>query len=176
MLGFIITQVLFFIVFILFFSFIDQLMCGLYNSNVAPPAWVLPYDRQVNFHATPLDIFGERNNQIYLMLFFLLSAFMHLGSLSFEKNAFILSTLFIILTFTIISFYNNKSMMALIPEAIVPRGKFFNDSFRIDDGKIIKGIVSLPEKWDQVLSILIPASIFICCWSATYFKLKEKQV
>lgn len=176
LLGFIITQVLFFVVFIVFFSTIDQLMCGLYNNNVAPPAWVLPYDRQLNFHATPLDFFGERNNQIYIMLFFILSAFMHLGSLSFEKNAFILTSLFIILAFTIIVFYNNRLMIGLIPETIVPRGKFFNDSFRIDNGKTIKGVVSLPEKWDQLLSILIPASIFICCWSATYFKLKEKQV
>ncbi len=175
LLSYLFTQVVFFISYMLIFLGIDWMLCSFYNHFVAIPTWANPLQLHL-FKAYQIDLTDERN-ELAILGFFLLSSIAHFGSLAFNKQAFVKTAIVLIICFAAISFYNQYSMLALVPSVeIMPHGMFFTDAFRIDS-PINKGnLVVLPRNWMVPMYCIMPVIIYISFWTGSYFKLKEKQV
>ena len=120
--------------------------------------------------------FGNETVKGAILVYLVLSAVAHFGSLCFEKNAFIKISLFILIIGTILFHFNFYSMKAMIPEESMPGGKFFNIAIRLGNNATEKGLVFLPEKWGTFIYWFLPGMLYVLFWMSSYYKLKEKQV
>jgi hypothetical protein len=176
LLGFIFTQIIYLLCYVTLFSQIDQFMCYLYNTRVSIPEWIKASGDISDFKATPLNLTGDPEQYQFLILFAIISCAMYLGSVSFNKNAFIKTLTLLIIYFFLMMFLNSTMLKWMVDEEIMPHGKFVNDSFRIDQNMTPVGVVVLPDNWSSLLNYYIPVGILLLCWMATYYKFKEKQV
>lgn len=172
--GFLFTQVVCFITYLLLFMLTDRLMCSAYNHfhkiPESTPAEMLRY-----FVAYPLTLTDSFNTGCILFAL-CLSAIMHFGSMSFEKNAFVKTALIFLIAGALLFYYNFYTMQAMIPGENMPGGKLFNEGIRLGSSNDVKGFISLPEPWYHVIFWFLPGSVYLLFWTASYFKLKEKQV
>jgi len=173
-LGFLVTQVVCFLSFVICFVVIDHIMCGFYNQfhkmpeNTPPEAFHF-------FVANPLR-FSDATVKGTILFALAISSICHFGSLCFEKNAFVKTALCILIIGAIIFYYNFYSMSAMIPGENMPGGKFYNEGMRLGSSKEITGFIGLPGGWDKFMYWSLPGILYIFFWIASYFKLKEKQV
>ncbi len=175
LIGFLFTQIVYLSIFLLGFMGIDYLLCNIYNKFVAIPEWVtewqLQYYKAQYIYASDTLLLKEM-----IVIYFILTSIAHFGSLSFTKNAFVKTSIIFIILLAGVIYINNKMLIMIIPEEIMPHGKYFQDSFRIGPTKMPTGIIALPERWQAIVTWVIPTFLFISFWTASYFKLKEKQV
>ncbi len=154
---------------------IDYLLCNIYNKFVAIPNWAevwqLHYYKAKYIYASDTLLLKEM-----IIIYFILTSIAHFGSLSFTKNAFVKTSIIFIILLVGVIYINNKMLIMIIPEEIMPHGKYYQDSFRIGPQEVPTGIISLPESWKAKVIWFIPIFLFISFWTASYFKLKEKQV
>lgn len=164
--------VLFFIVFTAVFYLADIIMVSV--ANAAHPSYST--DRAATivnvFTAKELDGDGKGNFYFFLIFFTVQSAFL-LGSIYFEKYSFIktaISVFIISLTlFFLIYFFSEE----LLPNGSYHKG--FLTSYRIvQDGN--DQLVQLPTWIGSGLKFLFMYAVMPLLWTATYFRLKEKQV
>jgi hypothetical protein len=174
LLGYIFIQVVFFISFIIMFFFIDRMMVGIFNHFNKIPSGVTP-DRMAQYIAQPMTVFG-RETIVGLIVSIVASAIAHYGSLSFEKNAFVKTALITMVLFTGLIYSNYQFAANMLSETNMPGGMFFTNSLRIGTDDAVKGIVLLPAAWDSFISWFLPGLVYTLFWTASYFKLKEKQV
>ena len=171
---FVVTQVIFFLGFTILFYINDWIICTLYNSFVTIPKNV-PAERLPYYHA---DLY--RMDTVWakraIPLFFVLSSITHFGSLGFRKIAFIKIALCVIIVGCTVSWLNYTYMHSLIPEPNMPGGMFFTDSVRLDNQDVSRGFVLLPANWNDTINFILPVVLYLSFWTASYFKLKEKQV
>jgi len=171
---FVVTQVIFFVGFIILFYINDWIMCTLYNTFSTTPKNI-PAERLPFFHA---DLYNL--NTVWakraMGLFFVLSAVAHFGSLSFRKIAFIKIALCVIIVEASIIWLNFGYMRSLIPEQTMPDGMFYTNSIRLESENISRGFVLLPDSWTNTIDIILPVILYLSFWMGSYFKLKEKQV
>ncbi len=173
-LGFLFTQIIFLVTFLVLFSVTDNIMCYWYNHFHKFPEHVLP-EELPEYVAHPVNFFSETAKGT-IIFSLMLAAVSHFGSLCFEKNAFVKTTICILLIGGAIFYYNFYSMQAMIPEKNMPGGKFFNQGIRLDAGNDLPGFVSLPSSWYYFMYWFIPGFAYVSFWMASYYKLKEKQV
>lgn len=175
MIGFLFTQVVFFIVYFVVFYLVDQLMVLTFNKFHTTPASV-PAEFHSLYVAHPIDFSNEEvTNGITLA--FIVTAISHYGSLCFEKNAFVKTALLTIIGGAGFMFYSYYAMKGMISENVMPGGdRLFNSSLRVGSDETVKGIVHLPGSWTTFLTWFIPVIMYVLFWAASYFKLKEKQV
>ncbi len=171
---FVVTQVIFFVGFIILFYINDWIMCTLYNTFSTTPKNI-PAERLQYFHANlySLDTAWAKRA---ILLFFVFSSIAHFGSLSFRKIAFIKIALCVIIIGASIIWLNFGYMRSLIPEQIMPGGMFYTNSFRLESENASRGFVLLPDNWANTIDIILPAVLYLSFWVGSYFKLKEKQV
>ncbi|MES2004621.1 MAG: hypothetical protein V4450_08870 [Bacteroidota bacterium] len=174
LLGFLFTQVIFFISFVAVFFLVDQVMCGLYNQFHIMPTNVTPEYIPL-YHAKPMN-FGDPMVTGSFTVALILSAICHLGSLGFEKHAFVKTALLILVIGAVLMYANFFFMRSMIPEESMPGGMFYSKSLRIGANDAIKGIVFLPKSWTSFLYWFIPGMLYLLFWLSAYFKLKEKQI
>lgn len=175
LLGFLFTQVVFFVVFTCMFYCVDQLMVWAYNHFHSVPAEAPPQYKDM-YLAKPLK-FNQPIVKGGVIVAFVVAAISHFGSLHFEKNAFVKTALLIIIGGAAFVFYNFYGMKAMIPEETMPGGgPFFNESLRVGVSHDIRGIVYLPKGWQEFIQWFLPIVLFVSFWGGSYFKLKEKQV
>lgn len=175
MIGFILTQLVYIIVFLISFTSIDWFMCTIYNEFVSVPKWIVEQEKHYYKAVYLFDSDTVPIKEI-LVMYFITTSIAHLGSLSFINNAYVKTAILFILTVVALIFLNNKMMGLLIPEPIMPHGKYFTDSFRIGDKHQPTGIVSLPNLWRSTIAWFLPIFIYLSCWTMSYFKIKEKQI
>lgn len=173
-LGFLFTQVVFFTSFIGIFWLTDQAMVSFYNHFRQLPQHMAAVNAPM-YVAEPMD-FTHPLAKGSVIFSLTISAITHFGSLRFEKSAFVKTALFIIIAGTILYGYNYYAMKSMIPEEVMPGGRFYNEKLRIGNDPEIKGVVSLPESWDHFIYWLLPVMLYVLFWTGSYFKLKEKQV
>ncbi|MBV9986434.1 MAG: hypothetical protein JO301_02070 [Chitinophagaceae bacterium] len=186
-LGFLFTQIVFFITYFLVFFVIDRLMGGIYDQFHTIKASV-PREYYQFYRSVPMD-FTERHVIGGIILAIVLSAMAHYGSLIFEKHAFVKAGLIVLIIGFLHIYYNFFSMKAMIPEEAMPGGMFYTESLRLNDtnsvryeGEMkivtnsIRGVILLPKSWDKFLYWFLPSFLYLMFWGASYFKLKEKQV
>ena len=149
-------------------------MCGFYNQFHKLPEHIFPEELPY-YVAKPID-FTDSTAKGAIIVSIVLSAISHFGSLCFEKNAFVKTSLFIISIGAILFYYNFYSMQAMIPEENMPGGSFFNQGIRLGNSPNIKGFISLPPKWYSFVYWFVPGIVYCMFWAGSYFKLKEKQV
>jgi len=111
-----------------------------------------------------------------IMVYLVLSAVFHFGSLCFEKNAFVKTSLYVLVIVAILFYLNFYSMKAMIPGESMPGGKFYNEGLRLGSSDDIKGLIELPGKWNSFIYWFLPGMLYMLFWMGSYFKLKEKQV
>jgi hypothetical protein len=175
LIGFFFTQIVYLSIYLLGFMGIDFLLCNIYNKFVAIPDWVpeweLQYFKAKYIYASDTLLLKEM-----IVIYFILTSIAHFGSLSFTKNAYVKTSIIFIVLLVGVIYINNKMLEMIIPEKIMPHGKYFQDSFRIGPTKTPTGIIALPESWQTTVIWFIPIFLYISFWTASYFKLKEKQV
>jgi hypothetical protein len=171
--GFLFTQIVFFVIYVAVFFVVDQMMVGIYNKFHKMPGNVSP-EYLLLYKASPIDF---NNPEIFfgLLVAYIVSAVSHFGSLCFEKNAFVKTALICIVGSFALVFYSYYGMKSIIPEEIMPNGTVYNTSMRVGEDPI-KGIVYLPGGWSKFITWFLPVMAYVLFWSASYFKLKEKQV
>jgi hypothetical protein len=174
LLSFVFSQLVFFISFIITFILIDRMMVGIFNHLTRIPANVPP-DRLAQYIAQPMTVFG-RETSVGLIISILASAIAHYGSLCFEKNAFVKTALIVIIFFVAILYGNYEFAKSMLPEENMPGGLFFTNSIRIGTNEAAKGIVLLPDTWHNFIRWFLPGLVYVLFWTASYFRLKEKQV
>jgi uncharacterized membrane protein YidH (DUF202 family) len=174
MVMFIVTQVVFFIVFLLLFYICNGLMCSIYNTFHVLPKHI-PAERLAYYHADLYDM-SSLYARLSIALFFVFSAIAHFGSLIFRKLAFIKTAIGIIAVGFAILFFNQLYMKSLIPEEVMPGGLFYTNSLRVGANDMVKGFVLLPATWESVMNYALPGILYISFWLASYQKLKEKQL
>jgi hypothetical protein len=174
LLGYVYIQIVFFISFIIMFFLIDMMMINIFNHFTTIPAGVAP-DRLAQYKAQPMTILG-RETTVGLMVAIVASAIAHYGSLCFEKNAFVKTALILMSLFTALIYSNHEFAKNMLPEKADPGGMFFTNSLRIGTNEEIKGIVLLPDSWLSFIRWFLPGVLYVFFWTASYFRLKEKQV
>jgi len=127
------------------------------------------------YHANLFDLTASSAQQS-IVVFLVLSAVMHFGSLSFQKLAFIKMALCVILVAGTIYWLNFTGLRSLIHETNMPGGKYFSDSIRLGDEEQTRGFVVLPDQWKNTIRIVLPGVLYLSFWTASYFKLREKQI
>ena len=172
--SFLFTQLVCFATYLLLFLLTDRLICGGYNRFHKIPDHTPIEDLQY-FVAHPLNLLDNFNMGAILFAL-MLSSIMHFGSLCFEKNAFVKTAPFFLVIGAIVFNYNFYSMKAMIPGENMPGGKLFNEGVRLGSTDNIKGFISLPENWYYAIYWLLPGSVYLLFWAASFYKLKEKQV
>lgn len=172
--SFLFTQIVFFFSYIAVFLLVDKLMGGLYDHFRTIPKGVGP-EQLTRFQSKPINLNAPFMRGL-IIFSFVLSSVAHLGSLRFEKNAFIKTALLFIPVAFGHAMYGFYSMRALISEELMPNGIVYNDSIRVGNEEVMKGIVSLPQSWSDFIYWLLPVMVYVLFWTASYFKLKEKQV
>jgi hypothetical protein len=174
-LSFLFTQILFFATFIFVFFLVDRIMCAFYTAFHTLPPDVRP-EQMARFTAVPMD-FTNGLSRASLILAITLSSVAHFGSLCFEKNAFIKTAMIVMAIATGILYLNNGFIQSIIPEESNAYGEFYIDMIRIEgDISTSMRIVKLPENWDNFIYWFLPGLIYVLFWTASFFKLKEKQV
>lgn len=175
LIGFFFTQVVYLSIYLLGFMGIDYMLCNIYNKFVAIPDWAMDlYKNQ--YKASYIFLSDTLLLKEMIVFYFIISSVAHFGSLSFTKNAYVKTTIIFIVFIVALMFANNKMLTILIPEEIMPHGKYFTDSFRTGPQEKPTGIVGLSESWQTAVIWFIPIFLYISFWTASYFKLKEKQV
>jgi hypothetical protein len=175
MIGFLFTQVVFFIIYIAVFVLVDWMMIGLFNHLTKIPADA-PAQYRSFYIAQPINL---NNPEIIngLSIAFLVSALSHFGSLCFEKNSFVKTALLTIIGGAVYLFYGYYLIKAMIPEEVMPSSNmFFMTQMRVGADDLPRGIVFLPDGLTHLLRWLLPITIYVLFWVASYFKFKEKQV
>lgn len=171
---FVVTQVIFFVGFIILFYINDWIMCTVYNMFVTIPKNI-PAERLSFFHA---DLY--RMDTVWakraITFFFVFSSIAHFGSIGFRKIAFIKIALCVIIVGFIITWLNFTFMRSLIPEPNMPGGMFYSISLRLESENVSRGFVLLPDNWTNVIDLVLPVVLYISFWTGSYYKLKEKQV
>lgn len=175
LIGFILTQIVYIIVFLVSFTSIDWLMCTIYNEFVSIPKWIIEQEKHYYKAAYLFNSDTVLIKEI-LVMYFITTSIAHLGSLSFINNAYVKTVILFILTVVALMFLNNKMLGLMIPEPIMPHGKYFTDSFRIGDKHQPTGIVILPSNWHTIIAFFLPIFIYVSCWAMSYLKIKEKQI
>lgn len=177
--SFIITQICFFLLYLCVFYTADWIVCHVYNSFHKMPANVTPeYAEAFTAKIYPLDTVKARQ---MIAIAVILSSVAHYGSLCFEKQAYIKTTICVIAAGFVLIWGNYHHLKGIIPQESMPKGTFYNEGARLMEAKgpdefIATGYVNLPESWNYFIPRFIAAMLFICFWTASYFKLKEKQV
>jgi hypothetical protein len=172
--SFILTQVLYFTIFNISFLSIDHLLCRLYDSYVSIPADVPPHYRFA-YKATNLNLSQPHIKEL-LVLYVICASITLLGSISFKKNAYPKTVLLIVIITAFLAYVNNTMLLSMIPEQIMPKGKFINESFRLGPKTQPTAIVKLTDAWRTTILVILPLFIYLCVWTTAYFKLKEKQL
>lgn len=174
LLGYVYIQVVFFISYIIMFALIDRMMVGIFNHFNTIPAGVPP-SRYADYIAHPMNILG-RETTVGLIVSIVASAVAHYGSLCFEKNAFVKTALITMALFIAMIYCNYNFAKNMLPEENMPGGMFFTKSLRIGTNETTKGIVELPDSWYNFTCWFLPGIVYALFWTASYFKLREKQV
>jgi hypothetical protein len=175
LISFILTQIVYTIVFLISFTFIDWFMCAIYNEFVSIPKYILEQEKHI-YKATSLFYSDSILLKEILIMYFITTSIAHLGSLSFINNAYVKTVIFFILFVMALIYLNNKMLTFLIPKEIIPHGKYFTDSFRIGPKQRPTGIVTLPNGWFTTIAWFLPIFLYMSCWTMSYFKIKEKQI
>lgn len=173
--GFVLTQIMYLIIYLGIFTGIDWLMCLTYNEFVAIPNWIIEQEKHY-YQGKPIFQSDTILFKEIVILYFITTAIAHLGSLSFIRNAYVKTAILFVISFIGIIYLNNKMLVMLIPEEIMPHGKYFTDSFRIGPLQQPTGIVTLPESWQIRITWFLPIFLYGSCWIMSYYKLKEKQI
>ena len=149
-------------------------MVGIFNHFNKIPPGVTP-DRIAQYIAQPMEIFG-RVTSIGLIVSILAATIAHYGSLCFEKNAFVKTALIVMAIFMSVIYCNYEFAKSMLPEENMPGGLFFTTSIRIGTYESTKGIILLPDAWYNFIRWFLPGLVYALFWTASYFRLKEKQV
>jgi len=173
--GFVLTQIMYLIIYLGIFTGIDWLMCLTYNEFVAIPNWIIEQEKHY-YQGKPIFQSDTILFKELVILYFITTSIAHLGSLSFIRNAYVKTAILLVISFIGIIYLNNKMLVMLIPEEIMPHGKYFTDSFRIGPLQQPTGIVTLPESWQIRITWFLPIFLYGSCWIMSYYKLKEKQI
>ncbi|WP_438945209.1 hypothetical protein [Sediminibacterium sp.] len=173
--GFVLTQIMYLITYLGIFTGIDWLMCLTYNEFVAIPNWIIEQEKHY-YQGKPIFQSDTILIKELVILYFITTSIAHLGSISFIRNAYVKTAILFVISFIGIIYLNNKMLVMLIPEEIMPHGKYFTDSFRIGPLQQPTGIVTLPESWQLRITWFLPIFLYSSCWIMSYYKLKEKQI
>ncbi|MEO8173615.1 MAG: hypothetical protein ABI581_11050 [Sediminibacterium sp.] len=174
LLGYVYIQIVFFISFAIMFFLIDRMMVSFFNQFTTIPKGISP-DRIAQYTAKPMTFFG-RETTVGLFVAIVASAIAHYGSLCFEKNAFVKTALITMTLFTALIYFNYEFAKNMIPGENMPGGMFFTKSLRIGTEEATKGIVLLPDTWYNFTCWFLPGLVYTLFWTASYFRLREKQV
>ena len=164
--------ILFFIVFTAVFHLADIIMVTV--ANAAHPSYSPGYSAAIVnvFTSKDLDGDGQANFYFFIIFFTIQSAFL-LGSIYFEKYSFIKTAISVFITALSVFF-----LIYFFIEELLPNGSYHNGlitSYRIvQDGNV--KVVQLPAWIGSALKILYMYAVMPLLWTATYFRLKEKQV
>ncbi|MFL9481240.1 hypothetical protein ACI6Q2_00600 [Chitinophagaceae bacterium LWZ2-11] len=172
--GFIVTQIFFIIIYLVCYYSVNYIMCALYNSFSEIPKNVSP--EMLNLYKAKVTDITSFESKSSIVFFFILSSISHFGSLSFNKNAFVKTALFILPIGIFLTWFSFSSITKMIGGDVMPRGAFFSEAVRIGSGSDVKGYVLLPNNWITFINYFLPITLFVLFWLGCFFKLKEKQV
>lgn len=165
--------VLFFIVFTAVFYLADIIMVTV--ANAAHLSYTPDHSATIVNVFTSKEVVdgdGEANFYFFLIFFTIQSAFL-LGSIYFEKYSFIKTAISVFIISLSVFF-----LMYFFIEELLPNGSYHNGlitSYRIvQDGN--DKLVQLPTWIGSGLKFLFMYAVMPLLWTATYFRLKEKQV
>ncbi|MBN9295484.1 MAG: hypothetical protein J0I41_00670 [Filimonas sp.] len=173
--SFIVSQVFFYIAFMACYYATNSIMCTLYNSFSDFKAKGATPETLKYYKATLFDCIKDNEGWYSIIASFILSAVAHFGSLTFEKNAYVKTSLLIMPLAALILWLNYTIPHVLIGKEAMGRGLLYNTGVRVGDYQLQK-LLKLPATWSNFLSYFVPLSLYFCFWIASYFKLKEKQV
>jgi len=158
--GWIYSFVIFQLIFVICFFSVDLLVLSIGDSNSG-------------VHNTILSLSATTTKTYQAFIAF---AFLHavsiLGAIYFDKQHFIkiASSFFLFLiSISLINYALIKSMIKADVRAVMPFTKF-----NIREGDFVFGLE--PSQFAQNIFLGLTFTVVILLWTATYFKLKEKQV
>ncbi len=169
------TIVLFFVLFVMAFYFVDFLAVLIANTfhpsynGVTTVNGTLAKTRVIN-------IFDSKNasNDLsyhFFIVFSILQSVFLLGSVYFQKYSYIKTVISLTLILLISAFVVFEVMGSILPSP----ASFNGVEFRIFNGEKMK-IVELPKWAMKLVEYLFLYGFTIVFWVATYFRLKEKEV
>lgn len=157
-------------IYLAFFRLIDSTYVNAFFDELAHSKNA-PRDTMVNF-SKQLQIlsYNTYSFQNSLALFFILTGATAVGSLYFNKNAFV--KIFIAIMFLIWSYIFLNAMIAeyFFQNILIVRN-FFGGVYLINDG-----IVVLPQVYQNILTILFNYCLPIALWFIALIRLREKEI
>ena len=165
--GVLITGVLYVLLFLLFFHFIDTLFVGIYRNSLDTNS---PFYKELYDQVQVMPLTGFVASKVFFM-FINFAGAMLVGSLYFNKVSFIKVAL-LICAFWFSSYLLNmviaRAMMKNVGNAL-PYWLVW-----IEVGKD-RGRIDMPENIGQAVSILIKYIVPAILWMLAYVRLKEKE-
>lgn len=166
------TVVLFFIVFVAAFYFVDVLMVAIANS--LPANEVNRKPEVINVFKILLLRFNRDSTINFLLFFFSVQSAFLLGSVYFEKYSFIKTIIsgFVgcFILFCLMYFFSQE----LLPDGDYPSG--FLTAYRVHVDGVNDHLVQVPRWIGEVFRFLVMYAVAPFLWIVTYYRLKEKQV
>jgi hypothetical protein len=171
--GLLFTVVFFFLLYTATFYAVDAVLVAVAKSLPRDP--INPQEPSVVnvFHIISVP-FNQDTTLNFLLYYFTVQAAFLLGSVYFEKYSFIKTVIccFVagFILFLLLFFFNEK---------MLPRGDYFRGFFTTYRVYVEGGndhLVQLPSWMGEVLRFLVTYALPPFLWTATYFRLKEKQV
>ena len=173
--GILYVTVLFLILFIVAFYFVDFIAVLIANAFHPSYNGVTTVNGvQVSAQAANIFKVGKPSDNIafyFLTTFFAVQSVALLGSVYFQKYSYIKTVISLTLILLISAF-----LVFEVMGSILPSPAFFSGvEYRIFDGEKMK-IIELPQWSQKLVEYLMFFGFTIVFWVATYFRLKEKEV
>ncbi len=165
--GVIITGILYVVIFLLFFHFIDTLFVKIYRESLDPNG---PFYRELYEHVEVMPLTGFVASKAFFM-FANFAGAMLVGSLYFNKVSFIKAAL-LICAFCFGAYLLNMVIAGAMIKNVTNALPYW--LVWIEVGKD-KGRIDLPENLGQAVSILFRYIVPAILWVLAYVRLKEKE-
>jgi hypothetical protein len=177
--GLLYSAIAFFVVYNLIFYLVDIPMVRIANGLIENGHRTWPGGLPIN----PVSIFNvyngmphdpvERSSHLYVLFYFALQSAFALGSIYFDRYAFVKTGVAVVIAMGCFMILQDRLIEPTLPSGW-HRVNFYD--WIVDADTLRARGVRLSPVLGAVLGAMLIYGIPVLCWTATYFRIKEKQV
>lgn len=176
--GLLYSAIAFFVIYNLVFYLVDIPMIRIANGLIENRrrTWPggLPIDPVSTFNVYKGMAYGQfEQSRLYLLFYFALQSAFALGSIYFDRYAFVKTGVAVVIALGCFMILQQRIIDPTLPSGW--RRQFFYD-WMVDRDTLRARGVRLSPVLGAVLGALLIYGIPVVCWTATYFRIKEKEV
>lgn len=177
--GLLYGVVIFFICYTAIFYLVDFIMINVSNSiqvnywKTRDPEHVVKIYKVVNMFKSSNPEADMPINYFFMLIYFNLQIAFILGSVYFPSYSFIKTCITLLVVFLVFVF-----LLVNVMDGFLPRGHYVDGftTYRVMENRPVVRAASLPEWFAYTVNFLFKYGFILLFLSATYFRLKEKEV